>query len=119
MSNLLPPSSRATTARRSLRGERWPLSSALGTGEFYVLFAPANKCLSGQVWRHRARVLRPSASSRSPLRSGDNSRPALGERALEGGPIARPTVRGEHMLDRALEQRAQALGDLCGRHAVR
>jgi hypothetical protein len=27
------PSSRATAARRSLRGERWPLSSDVGTGE--------------------------------------------------------------------------------------
>jgi hypothetical protein len=43
----------------------------------------------------------------------------LGERALEGGPIARPTVRGEHMLDRPFEQRAQPLGDLLGGHAVR
>jgi hypothetical protein len=30
------PSSRATTARRSLRGERWPLSSEVGTPHFYV-----------------------------------------------------------------------------------
>ena len=42
-----------------------------------------------------------------------------GERALEGCPISRPTVRGEHMLDRPLEQRAQPLGDLLGGHAVR
>ena len=28
-------------------------------------------------------------------------------------------MRGEHMLDRPLEQRAQPLGDLLGRHAVR
>jgi hypothetical protein len=42
-----------------------------------------------------------------------------GERALEGGPIARSTVRGEHMLDRPLEQRAQPLGDLLAGHAVR
>ena len=32
------PSSRAT-ARRSFRGERWPLSRAVGTGEFYVSVA--------------------------------------------------------------------------------
>ena len=42
-----------------------------------------------------------------------------GERALEGGPIERSTVRREHMLDRPLEQRAQPLGDLLGGHAVR
>lgn len=42
-----------------------------------------------------------------------------GERALESGPIVRPTVRREHMLDRPLEQRAQPLGDLLVSHAVR
>jgi hypothetical protein len=31
MAYIFRPSSRATTARRSLRGERWPLSSAGGT----------------------------------------------------------------------------------------
>jgi hypothetical protein len=40
------PSSRATSARRSLRGERPPLSRAVGTGEFLRLVRPANKCLS-------------------------------------------------------------------------
>ena len=40
-----------------------------------------------------------------------------GQRALEGSPARRPAVRGEHMLDRQLEQRAQPLGDLLARHA--
>jgi hypothetical protein len=31
--------SRPNTAPRSLRGERWPLSRPVGTGEFYVSFA--------------------------------------------------------------------------------
>ena len=34
------PSSRATKALGSLLGERWPLSRAVGAGEFYVSFAP-------------------------------------------------------------------------------
>jgi hypothetical protein len=41
---LLRPSRRTTTARRSLRGERRPLSSAVGTGEFYSA-RPRNKGL--------------------------------------------------------------------------
>ncbi len=40
-----------------------------------------------------------------------------GERALEGGSVGARTVRREHELDRQLEQRAQRLEDLLGRHA--
>jgi hypothetical protein len=32
------PSSRATTARKSFRGERRPLSSAVGTGRAYAAY---------------------------------------------------------------------------------
>jgi hypothetical protein len=62
-----------------------------------------------------------SSRKASPATSEDTVPPrgASGERALEGGPIGRPTVRGEHMLDRALEQRAQRLGDLLGRREAR
>jgi hypothetical protein len=35
-----------------------------------------------------------------------------GQRALEGGPVERAAVRREHVLDRELEQRLQALDDL-------
>ncbi len=40
-----------------------------------------------------------------------------GERALEGGSVGGHPVRGEHVLDRQLEQRAHHLGDLLARLA--
>ena len=42
----------------------------------------------------------------------------LGERPLERSPVERPAVRREHVLDRQVEQRAQALGDLLARHGL-
>jgi len=39
-----------------------------------------------------------------------------GQHALERGPIERPAVRGGHVLDRQLEQQAQAFDDLLQRH---
>jgi hypothetical protein len=41
----LRPSSQATRARRSSRGERWPLSSEVGTTTFLCVRQPASKCL--------------------------------------------------------------------------
>jgi hypothetical protein len=46
-----------TTARRSLRGERWPLSRAVGTGEFYVSLAPRTSVSVGCVVRTGASAL--------------------------------------------------------------
>jgi len=45
-------------------------------------------------------------------------RRASGERALERGAVRRRPMREEHEFDRHLEQRAQRLEDLLGRHAL-
>jgi len=60
----LPPERRATTARRSLRGERRPLSRAVGTGEFYVSFAREQRLYMRRAWRRRGRCHAPRAPAK-------------------------------------------------------
>ena len=50
-------------------------------------------------------------------RLGGSSGLGGGQRALECGPVERPAVRREHVLDRQLEERAEPRGDLLARHA--
>ena len=41
-----------------------------------------------------------------------------GEHALERGAVRRLTVRGQHELDRQVEQRTEALDDILARHVL-
>jgi hypothetical protein len=61
LNDLFRPSSRATTARRSFSGDRRPLSSAVGTGKFYVSFAPRASVSVRRVCRGRCRAARAPA----------------------------------------------------------
>src|SRR4030095_3925300 len=77
-------------------------------------------------WLRRRKTCKPdpSASHPAPLRGigprihARVRRSSRGERAFESGPIGRPAVRREHVLDRQREQRAQSLDHLFPRHAL-
>ena len=65
--------------------------------------------MAADAWlRTRSRGRRRGRRFREPL--------GQGQRALQGGPVIRPAVRREHVLDRQLEQRTQAFDDLLPRH---
>ena len=83
MSSPVRPSSRATTARRSLRGERRPLSRAVGTGEFCAArdqrtSVPSEPCLP----------LCNGRASSSDIQYGSRAQPASLRR------LTRPSPRG-------------------------
>jgi hypothetical protein len=84
--------SRPNTAPRSLRGERWPLSRPVGTGEFYVSFAlrtsvSLRRCLAGAA---------PRRASESVHRADENdllvAYEELSARLLELNPVRRVTT---------------------------
>jgi hypothetical protein len=74
------PSSRAATARRSFLGERRPLSRAVGTGEFYVSFAPRTCVCLRRVCRRSMRraLLRAATRVLRLQRCKRESAPAIG-----------------------------------------
>src|SRR5262245_12299442 len=96
---------RMRTRRRTAASHR-PLTSATPHR--------ARSRRTSRRWPGRGRSRDPRAALRAWTDSTERLLEPLPERALEGGAVGRPAVRGEYVLDRALEQWSQLAENLLG-----